>query len=447
MSRHPNSEALWARAERRIPCGTQTLSKKPSQFVRGVYPKYLVAGQGCRVTDADGHTYIDYPMALGAVLLGHAYPSVVEAVAWQASTGSLFTLMHPLEVEVAERLAAMVPSAEMTRFMKNGSDATAAAIRLARAYTGRSRVAYCGYHGWHDWFAGTTPLPAGVPASLAALVRPFEWNRPETLAALFAEHPGEYAAVIFEVPGEDPAPGFLETMRDLAHGHGAVLVWDEIVTGFRWARGGAEERYGVVPDLACFGKALANGLPLSAVVGTRALMQEFERVFVSMTYGGDALALAAARAVLEEVATRPVVEHLWTLGARWLEGARARVAAAGVPVTVGGFAPRSHLAFAAAGAYSADEIRSLFLQECVKRGVLFGVPIFMSFSHAEADVAETLAVVEEALAVVARALTTETLRERLEGPPVEPVFRPAPAAAPAPSPRPRRAPAAVGARP
>jgi glutamate-1-semialdehyde aminotransferase/spore coat polysaccharide biosynthesis protein SpsF (cytidylyltransferase family) len=428
---HPVSDALWARAERVIPCGTQTLSKKPSQFVRGVYPKYLVSGRGCRVTCADGHEYVDYPMALGAILLGHAYPAVAEAVAAQARAGTLFTLCHPLEVEVAERLVDLIPCAEMARFMKNGSDATTAAIRVARAYTGRTRVAYCGYHGWQDWFAGTTPLPAGVPASLAALARPFEWNRPETLAALLDAHPGEYAAVIFEEPGEAPRPGFLERVVELAHRHGAVVVWDEIVTGLRWAPGGAEERHGVTPDLACFGKALGNGLPIAALVGARPLMMELERVFVSMTFGGDALALAAARAVLDEVRTRPVVEHLWALGGRWLAGARALVATAEAGIGVGGAAPRSHFTFTDRDGFEAYQIRSLFLQECLKGGVLFGVPIFMSYSHREDDVAETLAVVEAALAVVVDALRRGDLTARLEGPPVEPVFRPAAPGGPA----------------
>jgi glutamate-1-semialdehyde aminotransferase/spore coat polysaccharide biosynthesis protein SpsF (cytidylyltransferase family) len=422
---HPASDALWARAERIIPCGTQTLSKKPSQFVRGVYPKYLVSGRGCRVTCADGHEYIDWPMALGAILLGHAYPAVAEAVAAQARAGSLFSLPHPLEVEVAERLVDLVPCAEMARFMKNGSDATTAAVRIARAYTGRARVAYCGYHGWQDWFAGTTPLPAGVPDVLAALARPFEWNRPETLAALLDADPGGYAAVIFEEPGEAPAPGFLAGVVELAHRHGAVVIWDEIVTGLRWAPGGAQARHGVTPDLACFGKALGNGLPIAALVGARPLMTELERVFVSMTFGGDALALAAARAVLDEVRTRPVVDHLWTLGGRWLDGARALCAAADTGIGVGGAAPRSHFTFTARDGFEPHEIRSLFLQECVKRGVLFGVPIFMSFSHREDDVAETLAAVEAALAVVADGLRRGDLRARLEGPPVEPVFRPA----------------------
>ena len=422
---HDRSEALWARAERCIPCGTQTLSKAPSQFVNGVYPKYLASGRGCRVTDVDGHEYVDYPMALGAILLGHAHPVVVEAVRRQVAEGTLFTLMHPLEVEVAERLCAIVPCAEQVRFVKNGSDATAAAVRVARAYTGRERVAYCGYHGWHDWFAVTTPRSAGIPAALGPLVRPFAWNDAESLARVLAEHPGEYAAVILEAPGVDPAPGFLAAVRAHADRAGAVFVWDEIVTGLRWAPGGAQERYGVTPDLACFGKALGNGLPIAAVLGRRALMAEFERVFVSMTYGGDVLALAAARAVLDTIATEPVIPHLWTLGERWLAGARAAIAASGVPMRVGGHAPRSHFEFDDAGDYGGQEVRGLLLQECVKRGVLFGVPIFMTWSHDDVAVDQTLAAFADALAIVARALATGTLRERMEGARPEAVFRPA----------------------
>jgi glutamate-1-semialdehyde aminotransferase len=415
------SEALWERAEAVIPCGTQTLSKAPSQFVNGVYPKYLVRGRGCRVTDADGNQYIDYPMALGAILLGHAYPKVADAVARQAREGTLFTLMHPLEVEVAERLCGLVPCAEMARFMKNGSDATTAAVRLARAYTGRSRVAYCGYHGWQDWFAGTTPRAAGVPAALPALLRPFAYNRIETLEAVLAEHPGEYAAVILEHGGEEPEDGFLARVRDLAHRHGAVFIWDEIVTGLRWAAGGAQEFYGVTPDLACFGKALGNGLPIAAVVGTKALMAEFERVFVSMTFGGDVLALAAARAVLDEVVRRPVVAHLWELGTTWIEGMRAVIAESGVDVQLVGAPPRSALTFADQGGHTANEVRSLFLQEC------------------PADIADTLSAARAALEVVATALRTGTLEERLEGDTADVVFRPAAPGTPPQATSPRRA--------
>jgi glutamate-1-semialdehyde aminotransferase len=423
--KHPESESLWRRATEVIPCGSQTLSKMPSQFVRGVYPKYLMRGRGCRVTDVDGHDYIDWPMALGTILLGHAHPAVVAAVTRQVSSGSLFTLMHPLEVEVAERLAAIVPCAEMVRFVKNGSDATEAAIRIARAYTGRQRVAYCGYHGFHDWFAGTTTRPAGVPEAWTSLLRPFEYNRIETLAALLDEHPGEYAAVILEQPGVEPTDDFLGRVRDLAHDHGAVFVWDEIVTGLRYARGGAQERYGVTPDLACFGKALGNGLPIAAVLGCKPLMQEFERVFVSMTYGGDALALAAARAVLVTLEREPVVAHVWAMGERWMAGARAKIAASGIGMRVGGAPPRSHFEFDDQGGYAGSEVRGLLLQECVKRGVLFGVPILPSYSHQPTDVDRTIAVVGEALGIVADAVRSGTLHDRMEGEMPEAIIRPA----------------------
>lgn len=432
--KHPTSDALWARAQRVIPGGTQTLSKAPSQFVRGVHPKYLVRGQGARVWDADGHEYLDYPMALGAVLLGHGHPAVAEAVAKVAREGSLFTLLHPLEVEVAERLCDMVPCAEQVRFLKNGSDATAAAIRLARSYTGRERVAHCGYHGWQDWYAGATVRPSGVPAHAAALLSPFEYNRIETLEAALAAHPGEFAAVIFEHGGDEPKDGFLGKVRDLAHQHGAVFVWDEIVTGFRYARGGAQELFGVTPDLACLGKALGNGVPIAAVAGNRALMGEFDRVFVSSTFGGDAIGLAAAKAVLDTVASEPVVPHLWELGARWLTGARAAAKAAnadGLDVVVGGAPPRSHVAFAAQGGVPADAVRSLWLQECVRRGILFGVPIFMSFGHTAEDVDRTLSVFAEALGVVTGAVRDGSVLARLDGPPVEPIARPAAPGAPA----------------
>jgi glutamate-1-semialdehyde aminotransferase len=419
------SDALWARAERLIPCGTQTLSKAPDQFVRGVYPIYLAEGRGCRVIDVDGTEYIDYPMALGAILLGHAYPRVVEAVAAQARRGSLFSLMHPLEVEVAERLVDLVPCAEMVRFMKNGSDATSAAVRVARAYTGRERVAYGGYHGWHDWYAVTTPRRAGVPGCLEPLALPFTYNRLDTLEAIFAAHPREVAAVILEQGGEAPAPGFLEGVAALCRRHGAVFVWDEIVTGFRYAVGGAQELYGVTPDLACFGKAMANGLPLAALVGRRELMRTLERAFVSTTFGGETLSLAAARATIDEVVERRVVPFLWRQGERLIAGLRAAAAAGGVDVAVCGAPPRSSLAFADQTGCTADQVRSLFLQEAVKRGVLFGAPIFVSFSHGDDDVEHTVAVCAAAFEVVGRALARGDLPGRLEGAVAGAVFRPA----------------------
>jgi len=418
-----NSLALWERARRVIPCGTQTLSKAPSQFIYGVYPIYIARGLGSRVFDVDGNSYIDYPMGLGAILLGHAYPPVVEAICTQASRGSVFTLMHPLEVELAECLCDIIPCAEMVRFAKNGSDVTAAAVRLARAVTGREKVAYCGYHGWQDWYAITTMMKDGVPAALGELAFPFRYNEIETLEAIFEKNRGEVAAVIFEQGGEEPRDGFLQKVAALARSQGALLIWDEIVTGFRYALGGAQQYYGVTPDLACFGKGLANGMPLSALVGRRDLMKEFDRVFFSMTFGGESVSLAAALATLGEVRSRDVIKYLWQLGEYWKQGFERLMQGTSVPVSLAGVPPRTGFVFGSACGYEAREIRSLFLQECVKRGVLFGVPIFISFSHSPQDIELTLDVVAQALAVVERAMKAGDLHERMEGEMAGEVFR------------------------
>ncbi len=419
-----NSQALWERGKHAIPCGTQTLSKAPSQFVYGVYPIYLVSGSGSCVFDVDGNRYIDYPMGLGAVLLGHAYPAVVEAVCTQSAKGSIFSLMHPLEVELAECLCEVIPCAEMVRFAKNGSDATAAAVRLARAVTGREKIAYCGYHGWHDWYAVKTPMAAGIPGAFKDLAIPFQYNCIESLEAVFRANHQEVAAVIFEQGAEEPKDGFLERLVETAHREGALVIWDEIVTGLRYALGGAQEYYGVTPDLACFGKGLSNGFPLSAVVGRRDLMKEFDRVFVSMTFGGETVSLAAALATVGEVRSRDVTRYLWQLGEYWRKSFNQLASTSRVAVSCIGAGPRTSFSFAATGGYAANEIRSLFLQECVKRGVLFGVPIFISFSHSPQDIEFTLQVTAEAIELVDRALVSGDLHQCMEGEMAGEVFRP-----------------------
>jgi len=250
------SEAFWMKAQELIPDGTQTMSKGPQQFVFGVFPIYLERGKGSHVWDVDGNEYIDYSQALGPIILGHAYPAVTEAVRHQLEQGTTFTLLHPLEVEVAELLTEIVPSAEMVRFAKNGSDVTAAAVRLVRAYTRREHIAYCGYHGWEDWYVAGTTRNIGVPACLRDLLHPFEYDHIETLEQVFAEHPDDIAAVIMEpVITVPPRNGFLEQVKELAHAHGALLIFDGVVSGFRYALGGAQVLYGVTPDLTCLGKA------------------------------------------------------------------------------------------------------------------------------------------------------------------------------------------------
>lgn len=424
--RHYDRSMAWlARARRVVPGASQTLSKGPGMFVEGAYPVFLDRGQGCRVWDVDGNEYIDYILGLASITLGYAYPAVTEAVARQLERGSIFSLPHPLEVEIAERLRDVIPCAEMARFVKTGSEADAAAVRVARAATGRDVVIYCGYMGWHEWYAITTPRSKGIPKDFARLVVPFDYNDLGSLERALDEHHGRVAAVFMEpVLLDAPAPGFLAGVKAAAHRHGALLIFDEIVSGFRWAVGGAQEHWGVVPDLATFGKGMANGLPLAAVVGRAELMREFDDIFVSSTFGGDTLALAACRATLDVYAGAPVIDHLWRMGRRFQEGFTALAQRLGVSVRVLGFPVHPKIVIDHRSPEAARLLMSLFLQETAARGVIFHFAGFnVSYSHGEADVDETLAACAGALGVIGEALGDGRIAERLRGKPYAEAFR------------------------
>jgi glutamate-1-semialdehyde aminotransferase len=417
------SEALWERAIRIIPKGTQTLSKGPDQFVDGVAPKYLVRGKGCHVWDVDGNEYIDYPMALGPFILGYGYPAVVEAVSRQMRNGNTFTLMHPMEVELAELLVDIIPCAEMVRFGKNGADATMAAIRVARAYTGRDHIAYCGYHGCHDWYAVTTSLDKGIPQFNRELIHAFEYNNPTSLETLFDQYPNQIGTVIMEQPGTEPADNFLQKVIDIAHKNGALFVLDEICTGFRYALGGAQEYYGIVPDLACLGKGMANGLPISAVVGKKEYMKELEGIFFSLTFSGEILAMAAALATINEIRTKNVIPYIWEKGKKLREGLKKAAQEAGVNMLVPGNPPRSGLVFRDNAGKESPDLKSLFLQETVKRGILFGGPVYITFSLTDEDIKQTLAASFEALKIVKKAVDGGGVDKFMEGKKIGTVYR------------------------
>src|SRR5579871_176271 len=277
MKSFHKSEAMLDRALRTIPLGTQTFSKSLTQYPRGVSPYFITKGKGSRVWDVDGNEYVDFVNSLAAITLGYCDPTVDQAVADMLRDGNIFTLPHPIEIEVAEELVKLIPSAEMVRFGKNGSDATAGAIRVARAYTGRDRVAVCGYHGWQDWYIGATSRNKGIPQSVRALTHTFQFNDIASLHKLLTRHPGEFAAVILEPMNvQEPAPHFLSEVKELAHAHGALLIFDEVITGFRLHIGGAQALFGVTPDISTFGKGMANGYPVSATVGRADVMHEME---------------------------------------------------------------------------------------------------------------------------------------------------------------------------
>jgi glutamate-1-semialdehyde 2,1-aminomutase len=425
---HPygESEALLERALKCIPLGTQTFSKSRVQYPVGAAPLFVSRAKGSHVWDADGNEYVDFVNGLLAITLGYGDPDVTAAVVTQIEEGTLFSLPHPIEIDVAERLCRMVPCAEMVRFGKNGSDATAGAIRLARAFTGRDHVAACGYHGWQDWYIGSTSRNMGVPKAVQELTHSFVYNEIESLDALFRRCPGEIAAVIMEpMNTTEPVEGFLEGVQDLCQRNGAVLIFDEIITGFRFAKGGAQECFGVTPDLTTVGKGLANGYPLSAVVGRADIMRLMEDVFFSFTMGGETLSLAAARAVLDKIEREPVIEHLNQQGEKVLSGVAQLIQRhdIGEFASVSGRPAWSFLNLRDAAPYSVWQIRTLFLQEVFARGVLCLGSHNMSYAHSDDDVARLLVVYDEVFAILKNAVADRTLESLLRCAPLEPLFR------------------------
>jgi glutamate-1-semialdehyde aminotransferase/transketolase C-terminal domain/subunit len=449
-ARYPDitrSDEYFRRARGLIPAVTQTLAKGPSQWVKGVAPKYLERGAGCRVWDVDGNEYLDFNMAVGPLSLGYCHPAVDHAIRAQLDKGITFTLMHPLEVEVAETVRDMVPGAERVRFSKTGCDVTTAAVRLARAFTGRDRVLCCGYHGWHDWYIAVTPRKAGIPAAAAALTNTFAYNDLDSVAAALDD---ETACVILEpTVFEAPKPGFLEDLRRLCDERGALLIFDEMWTGFRLALGGAQQRFGIRADLACFSKAVANGMPLSVLTGRGDVMDLLENdVFFFTTFGGEALSLAAARATLEEMRRHDVPAHLQRVGDTIRTGYNVMAQSLGLPFTrCVGFGARTQVVFDAANGCDALEMKSLVQQELIARGILWSGFHNVSLAHGDAEAQAVLNAYADVLPLLRNAVQAGDVRARLRGEPVEPVFRrtsdfntkPRPRLEPVPPPEPARA--------
>jgi glutamate-1-semialdehyde 2,1-aminomutase len=424
--RYRKSEEFLARAERSIPLGSQTFSKSKTQYPFGVSPYFITRGAGSKVWDIDGNEYVDFVNSLLAITLGHGDPDVMAAVKAQLEDGTIFSLAHPLETEVAERIIDMAPCAEMVRFGKNGSDTTAGAIRLARAYTKRDRVAVCGYHGWQDWYIGSTARHLGVPQAVRDLTHTFAYNDLASLEALFKAHRDEFAAVILEPMNVfEPAPGFLEGLKELTHRNGALLVFDETITGFRFANGGAQELFGVTPDLATYGKGLANGYPLSAIAGRADVMRLMEEIFFSFTLGGEALSLAAAKATLDKLKREPVLKTIAAHGRAVAEGAAAIAAENNIGdfVSLAGQPCWSFVLIKDTPEYNSYEIKTLFLQEMLARGVMTLGTHNMSYAHDEKDVAKLLSAYREVMPILADAVRNRALKQLLRCEPLQPLFK------------------------
>ena len=436
LSRPAGSEAAaWReRAHAVIPGGCHTYAKGDDQYPESA-PPFLVRGEGCHVWDGEGNEYVEYGMGLRAVTLGHAFPRVVEAAARQMRLGANFTRASPIELECAEELLALVDGAEMVKFAKNGSDVTTAAVRLARACTGRDLVAVCGDHPFFstdDWFIGSTAMPAGVPDSTRRLTLEFRYNDLESVADLFRRHPGRIACVVLEpATTEDPRDRFLHRLRDLCHAEGALFVLDEMITGFRWHLGGAQKYYGVNADLSTFGKAIANGFSVSALAGKREFLERGgirapgERVFLlSTTHGAETHALAAAIETMRVYREDDVVGTLWRQGERLRRGVETAAADAGVSEFFTVLGKPCNLVYATRGpdGKPSQAFRTLFLQETIRRGVI-APSLVVSFAHSDADVDRTVSAIREALGIYREALT-DGVERHLVGRPVRPVFRP-----------------------
>jgi glutamate-1-semialdehyde 2,1-aminomutase len=422
---YARSQQMLDRAERVIPLGSQTFSKSKIQLPPGAAPLFLTHGHGGHAFDVDGNEYVDFINALMPNVLGYRDPDVDLAIRRQLTRGISFSLPTELEMQLAERLVAHIPCAEMVRFGKNGTDATSAAIRLARAAVRRDRVMVCGYHGWQDWYIGTTSRSLGVPAAFASLSHAVPYGDLAAVDTLFRKYPNEFAALILEPAGAaEPATGYLQGLKDLVHRHGALLIFDEIITGFRWSLGGAQGYYGVVPDLACFGKAMGNGMPISAVVGRADIMRLMEDIFYSGTFGGEALSLAAAIATIDKVEREKVTERLWQVGGELKRRASEKIAAAGLDgvIALAGTGTWPILTYKDHPHGSKEAIKTLFLREMIAAGVLINASHNMCFAHTEADCAHVLVAYDHALAALRDALDRGDISRQLGNQVIRPMF-------------------------
>jgi len=416
------SNVLWQRARGLIPAGTQTLAKGPTQFSNGVAPKYLCKGKGARVWDVDGNEFLDYNSGIGPIILGYCHPAVDDAIRCQLEDGITFSLMHPLEVELAELMRDTIPNAESVRFSKTGCDVTSAAVRLARAYTGRERVLCCGYHGWHDWYISVTDRNAGIPASAGELTHTFNYNDIDSVIQAIDD---DTACVILEpFVFERENGSFLSGLREVCDFHGALLVFDEMWTGFRCATGGAQQYFGVRADLSLFSKAMANGMPISAITGRGDVMSLFERdVFFFTTFGGEALSLAASIACIQFIRDHDVTGYIAQIGQQLLDGLKHLIGAESLDyVSVSGYPFRTIMNFSAS-AGNPLEMKTLVQQELIQRGILWAGTHNLCFSHTREDIEYTLDAFASSLTILKHAVKTGSVRQHLKGELLQPVFR------------------------
>lgn len=424
MTRYSKSERHLSRAQFTIPLGSQTFSKSRTQYPVGISPLYIDRAKGSKVWDLDGNKYIDLVSSLASVTLGYGDRRVDRAVRKQLQSGVSYSLPGILEAEVAEKICQLVPSAEMVRFGKNGTDATTAAVRLARAYTGKDRVVVCGYHGWQDWYIGSTSRNKGVPRATSDLTEAFKFNDLESLQKILSERDDVACVVMEPMNVRFPNPGFLEGVRELTDKCGVILVFDETITGFRFSEGGAQELFNVIPDLSTFGKGIANGFPLSAVVGKREIMMEMEEIFFSGTFGGELLSLSAAKIVLGLHLRGDVVPLLKVIGEDLNSATESLIRESGLDevLSLSGHPTWKFLNWSDHESATAAELKTYFMQECFKSGVMVLGTHNVNAALSKSDLNKILKVYQMIFSDMQFSLASGNLQAKLEAKPLQPLF-------------------------
>ena len=424
-SRFLESEKLLRLAEAVIPLGSQTFSKSRTQYPLGVSPFFASKGSGSYLWDVDGNKYVDLVASLAAVTLGYGDPEINKAVKRQLKKGVSLSLSSKLETVVAEKIIDLVPSAEMVRFAKNGSDATSAAVRIARYFTRRDHIISIGYHGWHDWYIGSTTRSMGVPSAVQALTLSARYNDLSHVENLFEEVKGDVAAVILEpMNSVDPAPGYLESLRSFCSSNNILLIFDEVITGFRFAKGGAQELFGVTPDLSCFGKGIANGFPISVIAGKREIMEGFKEVFFSGTFGGELLSLTAANVVLDKVKDGRVIPELYRVGQAIQQGLMSEISHKKYEfVNLSGNPTWTFLNWTLSSDALQNQVKTYFLQEMFKRGILVLSTNNVTTTLNQKDISKILTAYAEVFEAISQALERDSLDALLECQPIVPLFK------------------------
>lgn len=426
ITKFDNSIKLLKRAEKTIPLGSQTFSKSKVQYPENKSPLFLTHGQEARVWDVDGNEYVDLVGALLPVMLGYNDPDVNYAIRNQLDKGITFSLATELEAQLAEKLVEIIPCAEKVRFAKNGSDVTSAAIRVARAYTGRDKIIVCGYHGWHDWYIGSTTRNKGVPEAVQALTYKVPYNDLNAVEDLLKNYPSSFAGLIMEPMNvAEPAPSYLKDLKALLHKYGTLLIFDEIITGFRFALGGAQELFGVTPDLASFGKAMGNGMPISALVGRSDIMDTIEEIFFSGTFGGEALSLAAAIALIDKMQQEPVVKIMWKTGKILRDSTQELINSYSLQdiISLKGKDCWTLLNFDKHPNATPEAIKTLLIREMIANGVIIIGAHNLNYSLNNADLVQIHNAYNNTFEKIAYCLKKNNIEAELDNKILQPVFK------------------------